>query len=175
MSPSLVSRTNISYDIDELNFIRNHMTVEWYNKNQTGLQYATFVNNSNVYTQSCGSYTQRILPMSNFAGHEEDFIHIIPDYKNTLYETLIQEQNAYRTRILCRPKQTCYTIHTDVTNERYHLALETNSQCYVVYPESSQLFHIPADGYVYRMVTNVPHTVMNCGPDRYHLTWGSHI
>ena len=170
MSPLLI-KTDISYDIDRLNHERKNMKVEWFTSTQTGLQYAS--NPLNQYTDSCGSFTKRIL-LSGLASSEEDFTHIVSEYKGTLYETIMQEQNAYRTRILCRPKQTCYTVHTDVTKYRYHLALVTNPDCFVLYPDKNCMFHIPADGYVYRMITNINHTVANCGNDRYHLSWGSH-
>jgi len=104
---------------------------------------------------------------------EHDIAKTVPDYEGTIFEEIMNDWDAYRMRVLCRKKQTTYTVHTDVTPFRYHLALITNPDAYVVYPTHKKLFQIPADGYVYRMNTTEPHTVMNCGPDRYHLVWGS--
>jgi len=68
-----------------------------------------------------------------------------------------------RTRILRVPPQKCYPVHTD-HSIRYHLALDTHVGAFIVYPEVGKVYHIPADGYLYRMDARVPHTAVNCGP-----------
>ena len=168
---SLFERTNVQYDIEQI--LREWESIRpkivWYGKgSQTALQYAE--GQDCPYTDPCGSFTNRVGKTVN---EEKDITVLTPAYKNTIFETIIKEQNAYRMRVLCRKKQTTYTIHTDVTPFRFHLALITNPDSYVVYPNRNKLYHVPADGYVYRVDTSVPHTVMNCGPDRYHLVWGS--
>ena len=68
-----------------------------------------------------------------------------------------------RTRILRVPPQKCYPVHTN-HSIRYHLALNTHVGAFIVYPEVGKVYHIPADGYLYRMDARVPHTAVNCGP-----------
>ena len=166
----LCERTDVKYDLNrvltEWENIQN--SVKWYRDTQTALQFAE--GNECPYTDPCGSFTNRV---SENVDSEYDIIKTVPDYEGTIFEKILKDWDAYRTRILLRKKQTTYTVHTDVTPFRYHLALITNPDAYVVYPTHERLFHIPADGYVYRMNTTEPHTVMNCGPDRYHLVWGS--
>ena len=166
----LCERTDVKYDLNrvltEWENVQN--SVKWYRDTQTALQYAE--GNECQYTDPCGSFTNRV---SENVNREQDIDQIVPDYKGTIFENIMNEWGAYRTRVLCRKKQTTYSLHTDVNSVRFHLALVTNDTCYVVYPQKEKLFHIPADGYVYRMNTHEPHTVMNCGEDRYHLVWGS--
>jgi len=179
----LFERTNKRYDIDRVLLEWEYLSekVKWYRKAgpQTALQYVE--GNTCPYTDPCGSWTYRLMngegtmlatprtPVKT----EHDIAKTVPDYEGTIFEEIMNDWDAYRMRVLCRKKQTTYTVHTDVTPFRYHLALITNPDAYVVYPTHKKLFQIPADGYVYRMNTTEPHTVMNCGPDRYHLVWGS--
>ena len=178
----LFERTSKRYDIDRILLEWENLSkkVKWYDAGpQTALQYAE--GNTCPYTDPCGSFTNRLMSGKGTmlatprtpVKSEHDIAKTVPDYEGTIFEEIIKDWDAYRMRVLCRKKQTTYSIHTDVTPFRYHLALVTNPDAYVVYPTHERLFHIPADGYVYRMNTIEPHTVMNCGEDRYHLVWGS--
>jgi hypothetical protein len=60
---------------------------------------------------------------------------------------------------------------------RYHLALETNDQCYIAIrknPKSDfEYFHIPADGHLYYINVGFEHFAINKGDtDRVHLVIG---
>jgi len=60
---------------------------------------------------------------------------------------------------------------------RYHLALETNDQCFVAIRKNPkqefQYFHIPADGHLYFINVGFEHFVVNNGTtDRVHLVIG---
>ena len=179
----LFERTSKQYDIDRVLLEWENLSekVKWYKKSgpQTALQHAE--GNTCPHTDPCGSWTFRLMSgegtmlttPKNKVNSEHDINTIVPEYKGTVFEDIINDWDAYRMRVLCRKKQTTYSIHTDVTPFRYHLALITTPDAYVVYPTHKELFQIPADGYVYRMNTTEPHTIMNCGPDRYHLFWGS--
>lgn len=68
-----------------------------------------------------------------------------------------------RTRIMWIPAQKCYPVHTD-HSIRYHLALDTHDGAFILYPHAGKLYHIPADGYLYKMDARPPHTGVNCGP-----------
>ncbi len=68
-----------------------------------------------------------------------------------------------RTRLMSVPPQKCYPVHADGTT-RYHLVLQTHPQTYLLFPDHGQVYHMPADGYLYRMDARPPHTAVNCGP-----------
>ena len=72
-------------------------------------------------------------------------------------------------RLLSIPPQKCYPIHVDGTI-RYHLAVDTHPFTYILYPSLRKMYHIPRDGFLYRMDATRPHTAVNCGPlPRTHL------
>ena len=59
-----------------------------------------------------------------------------------------------------------YKLHRDVfTAHRYHVCLETNDFCFMMVKENSsnkiQTVHIPADGRVWLLDTNILHTAWN--------------
>jgi len=73
------------------------------------------------------------------------------------------------TRLLSIPPQRSYPVHRD-SSMRYHLALETHPFAYIIYPTLNRIYHIPNDGYLYRMDATRPHAAINCGPlSRTHL------
>lgn len=60
---------------------------------------------------------------------------------------------------------------------RYHLALETNPDCYIAIRKNPkqdfEYFHIPADGHLYYINVGFEHFAVNNGPtDRVHLVIG---
>ena len=53
-----------------------------------------------------------------------------------------------------------------------HYAVTTNPACYLVerQQDTGILYHVPADGYIYRMDTRLVHNAMNCSNEaRIHL------
>ncbi len=76
-----------------------------------------------------------------------------------------------RTRLMRMPPKSCLSIHADPTR-RYHYAITTNADAYIVALEDNKgvFHHIPADGYVYQMDAHKTHTAINAGrQDRVHL------
>ena len=129
---------------------------------QTMLQYSE--NCVNISTDGCGSFsgTQR---------SESDYNIFNSFYESTIFETIIKDLNAVRSRFMVLSEHRTYSIHQDKL-PRYHLALETNPHAYFLFPSSSRtanLYHVPTDGHVYWVDTRVPHTFINAGPDRTHL------
>ena len=129
---------------------------------QTMLQYSE--NCVNISTDGCGSFsgTQR---------SESDYNIFNSFYESTIFETIIKDLNAVRSRFMVMTEHRTYSIHQDKV-PRYHVALETNPHAYFLFPSSSRtanLYHVPTDGHVYWVDTRVPHTFINAGPDRTHL------
>jgi hypothetical protein len=64
---------------------------------------------------------------------------------------------------------TCYSWHTDFSQICIHIPLITNQGCRFVYEDKS--FHMPADGSVYVVNNEKPHSFMNGGNSpRVHIT-----
>ena len=161
-----IEKTPHQYDMDillnEWNDIQAKLeSANWYQGNQTCLQYSDTC--EDIFTEGCGS-------INRSGGRTEmNFLLMNPLYKDTIFEQIINDMGAYRTRIMSLPKHHCYSIHSDRT-PRLHLAIKTNKDALFFWPEDMVMEHIPADGYIYRTDTTRRHTFMNCGPEkRTHL------
>ena len=104
---------------------------------------------------------------------EADFTVLNAPFRDTAIEELLQSipYKLGRVRLMILPPKTCYSFHFDTTT-RLHYAITTNPDCYLVerQQEQAKLFHVPADGWVYRMDTRLVHNAMNCSNEpRLHL------
>ena len=96
---------------------------------------------------------------------------ISDEFRGTYFEEILRALPFHfgRTRLMSIPPQKCYPVHADRT-VRYHLAIDTNPFAYIFFPVQKQMFHVPADGHLYRMDATYPHSAVNCGPfQRTHL------
>ena len=67
------------------------------------------------------------------------------------------------------PPHHCYSVHKDSSAVRFHFAIKTNPSAFFIYP-SEVPFHIPADGYIYKIKSNELHSAMNGGAEnRLHI------
>ena len=70
----------------------------------------------------------------------------------------------------CIMPDTCYSWHTDFSQVCLHIPLVTNEGCRFVYEDRS--FHMPANGSVYIVNNEKPHSFMNGGANpRVHITF----
>ena len=70
----------------------------------------------------------------------------------------------------CIMPDTCYSWHTDFSEVCLHIPLITNEGCRFVYEDKS--FYMPADGSVYVVNNEKPHSFMNGGTEpRVHITF----
>jgi hypothetical protein len=104
---------------------------------------------------------------------EADYSEITAPFIGTAFERFLKDLPfAYgRTRLMRMRPKSCLSIHADPTR-RYHMALITNPDCYIVGVSGGEgSFHqIPADGVLYEMDAHRTHTAMNSGnKDRFHL------
>ena len=97
---------------------------------------------------------------------EKDFkFFLFPelDYTNSI----IEDMDLYRTRIMTLPKKCCLTYHSDPTM-RVHIPLETNDQCFMLIDRTAH--HLKDDGSAYLCDTTKLHTAINASlSPRTHL------
>ena len=95
---------------------------------------------------------------------------VLPEFVNTPLGKLLNELGDIgEARLLCLESGDTYTAHTD-PDDRLHLAITTNPDCYIIDLDSQQLYHLPVDGQVWHMDTSVRHTACNWGGrSRIHL------
>ena len=92
------------------------------------------------------------------------------EFKNTPLGNVLESIGPIgEARLLKLSSAESYTAHAD-PDDRYHLAITTNSYCYLQDLSNQKLYHIPADGYIWRMDTSQIHVATNFGGrDRIHL------
>ena len=167
---SLIERTNLKYDLEQLLWEYESLRdkIDWHPDADGSLQTALQHRGDGSFHDACGSLKDR--PDVS----EKDFSQLLPLYDGTIFQKIIEDCGAVRSRFMRKNMHTTYSVHKDKA-KRYHIALDTHKHAYFIFPRQGhihidkELFHIPADGYVYEVNTTAPHTVANCGPDRTHL------
>ena len=115
----------------------------------------------------------------NNVAHESDFTiwnDQLPEYTRSILEELSKKENVTfgRVRFMRLHSKSGLTIHTDF-EIRYHLVIYTNrfalfGHAYEGSEELAKCYHVPADGYFYKVDTTLGHFVYNAGKeDRIHL------
>lgn len=114
--------------------------------------------------------------------HESEFTNFNQALTGTYFETVYQEvqkmTNARirRMRLLWLPPERNYAFHTDIDEPvRYHLALTTNENCFFIYKSNGKInstFHIPSNGFLYKVNANEEHSFVNASHElRLHLVF----
>lgn len=100
---------------------------------------------------------------------EDDFVHVQPSLKGTLLEEIIVKHNAFRTRIMCMPPKSSYSVHRDYT-PRIHIPITTNFHSWMLWPHYHKCYHL-REGVVYWTDTRLKHSAMNGSlvEDRIHI------
>ena len=98
---------------------------------------------------------------------EEDFnIFLFPelDYTNSIIEDL----NMFRTRVMILKPKTCLSYHAD-PRKRIHIPIDTNENCFLMIDQYAH--HLFANGSAYLCDTTKPHTPINAslGSNRTHI------
>lgn len=156
-----VTRLDLKYDLDELD---------------AGLE--SIINLLNGETQVCataipGSCDPHYDGNGRLAEHlkEANFSEITPCFQGTIFERILQDLNITwgRARVMKLVPQHTMFMHPDM-GWRYHVALRTNPNCFLFFRDTEKAYHIPVDGYVYKMDATKWHTAFNAGHrDRYHF------
>ena len=94
------------------------------------------------------------------------------DYATLLFDlpyvnSIINEHNLTRTRVMKMARKTCYYWHNDHT-QRLHIPVITNPHCFLVFEDGP--VHLPATGKAYIIDTTKYHSAMNASKeDRIHI------
>ena len=133
-------------------------------QNQICFQNTKFGMN-NVYE---GTGDSRLPDSPMYQKNEKDFIYFNEKFKDTIFYD-IHKHFPGRMRLANLKSKKCYAMHSDPKLFRYHFAIETNENCFILYRDGKH-HHIPADGYCYIMNADYEHTALNAGnTDRIHL------
>jgi|TARA_R100001377_G_scaffold65604_1_gene40936 hypothetical protein len=96
---------------------------------------------------------------------ETDFTEL--NFDLPYINSIIEELNMYRTRVLILKPKVCYSIHSDPV-KRIHIPVITNENCWVIV--NKEIMHLPADGRYYEIDTTQKHTALNGSwEDRIHI------
>jgi len=106
-------------------------------------------------------------PVGSFFG---DSWETLPEFKNTPLGNVLDSLGPIgEARLLRLTSAETYTAHAD-PDDRYHVAIITNPHSYIIDFDSQTLYHLPADGKLWRMDTSRIHVAANFGGrDRIHL------
>lgn len=162
---SFFSRTDIQVDIQKItkDYLENKDSWPWSNNkvainNHTGDDYdATDNRYKLVYTEY--KYTNLI-------------------FKNTIWEETIKKLpiKMGRARLQIMKPDSLLTLHRDF-EQRYHLAIITDPGCLFLDAEENKTYHVPADGYFYKIDTTKLHTAFNASNNcnRLHLVVSEYV
>jgi hypothetical protein len=92
-------------------------------------------------------------------GHELDCTQLNPFFKGSIFESIINEYNIKRARLMWSGPFSCYSMHVD-SSPRLHIPLVTNKNCYFLFKNSAPE-HMPT-GFLYWVDTRKAHTFINC-------------
>lgn len=131
----------------------------------------------NIVLDASGSLYDKQL--QKFIAKESDFTLWNPDtpsYTRSIIEQLAEHENTKfgRIRFMRLMPKTGLSVHPDF-EQRYHLAIDTNKFAYFgehvgTTEVAAKCYHVPADGYFYKVDTTREHFVYNGGWEpRIHL------
>lgn len=99
---------------------------------------------------------------------EKKYKYVQPSLEGTEIQKLIDQHNAFRTRIMIMPGRHSYSVHNDVT-PRIHVPIISNPQAWMIWPFDSVCTRL-SEGFVYWTDTTKEHTFMNGSTEqRIHL------
>ncbi len=94
----------------------------------------------------------------------------LPEFVGTPIGDILQVLgNPGEARLLKLDSAESYTAHSD-PDDRIHLAITTNPHAYLIDIDDNQMYHLPADGQLWKMDTSKMHVAANFGGrERIHL------
>jgi hypothetical protein len=181
-----IEKINLSINLDQMieDLLQTECQVGWpnyfeangraYHANQIGLTYR--VEAEFPWNDASGSLYDK--EQKHFIGKESDFTewNSVGLYTKYAIESLSKETGMKfgRIRYMRLMPKTGLSVHPDF-EPRYHFALKTNPYSYFMdcTPNGelqAKAYHLPADGYFYKVDTLRNHTVFNGGWEpRIHL------
>jgi hypothetical protein len=182
-----IEKLDIKFDVNKLNEDLNNLLKihDWpertvinnkiYPANQLGLTYRK--NAENIWLDAGGNLYD--YDKKEFIATEKDFSEInshVGEYTQNMLSKLSEftGESFGRVRYMRLHMKNGLTVHKDF-EPRYHIVLQTND--HAMFGEAvaednlvAKCYHLPADGYVYKVDTTREHFVYNGGwEDRIHL------
>ena len=130
-----------------------------------------FQNTSKEFDVYQGTGDSRLPHCPTYGLPEKDFVYFNEEFTDTIFCEIFNSfpYKMGRMRLMKVPPKKCYWMHNDPGMVRYHFAIDTNEDCFILYRDHGH-YHIPADGVCYRMNTEEHHTAVNASrEDRIHL------
>lgn len=173
-----INLDQIKNDLEQLLLVNPWPETDFHKQlpgNQLGVTYRPGAENR--WLDASGSLYDKNL--QKFIGKESDFTEYnehLPCYTRGAIEQLAACENTQfgRIRFMQLMPKTGLSVHPDFEH-RYHLALVTNKYAYFgehinAINVSAKCYHIPSDGYFYKVDTTRDHFVYNGGWEpRIHL------
>jgi hypothetical protein len=173
-----IKKLELTADVEQINRDLDHILTltSWGVENQIGLTHRKIVQ-GDIWKDCVGSLYNR--ETGEDIANESEFTEInsaIPRYLLDKIQELAVVKNFKlgRVRLMRLMSKAGLTVHAD-TSVRYHLVLQTNPTAYMAQAFragniGAVCFHMPADGYFYKVDTTKHHFVYNGGLDpRIHL------
>lgn len=168
MNQNLITPIDFSVDVSRLIEDTRAALVKYPFNNHNQICFQNTTTDYDVY-QGTGDSRLDHCPMYGLA--EEEFVNFNPDFQGTVFEEIWNTfpYKMGRMRLMKVPAKKCYWMHNDPGMVRYHFAVDTNEDCFILYRDHGH-YHISADGVCYRMNTDEHHTAVNASrDDRIHL------
>lgn len=166
---SVFKKTDIRIDLNKLKEGIDLVTkLSPFSEGQICLTHMPYCLSGTKFIQGCGSLWN--FDKNKFWAKEEDFSIFNNSIRdNYLYEVYkMMPFKVGRMRIMKLQPKRCYSYHKD-TEFRYHIAVKTNPQSFLLIEDHA--YHIPDNGYMYKVDTTLMHTALNANKteERLHL------
>lgn len=173
-----IEKLNLTADLEQVTKDLNQILTytSWEPTNQISLVHRPgIVNADEKWKDGIGSLFQK----GNRLASENDFSiinELVPEYTRQLLCSLAENLGIEtgRSRFMNLLSHKGLSVHTD-ESVRYHLVIKTHPAAYIGQSHTGKsiaaiCYHLPADGYFYKVDTTVPHFVYNGSPEnRIHL------
>lgn len=115
-----------------------------------------------------GTGDARLSHCPSYGKPDNDFVYFNKNFIDTIFYD-ISKNFPGKMRLSVLKSKKCMWMHSDPNLTRYHFAIETNENCFILF-KNNKHYHIPVDGHCYEMNANSDHTALNSGKtDRIHL------
>lgn len=144
---------------------------------------------SGTHTTPQGQFEDGVGSLKDYDGdrNTEEKFAILNDLLKGSYTERVYKQISKlalpkrlgRVRYMIMEPKTCYTLHMDADEYRYHIPLITNDKCFFVSEKKPGVFNLPEKmvipGTLYLFKTNQMHTAVNASfYTRVHLVFSTY-
>ena len=187
-----VDRLDWTYDVQKLVLAYYSMDIPWSRKGSIAITCSREELDGKLMDAVHGGATERSIFNGEVVRKDEWYDQFIPYFeKHPAIQNVWEDMNqrlgkVFRMRFMRMEPMEALSFHTDAT-VRYHIPLITNTNCFFFIDEGLHVwdpnpkvegmgvYHLPADGGVFRVNTKERHTAYNGGnQSRMHLVLSAH-